>query len=351
MGPEYLKNKEAAAVSGQIDPSAKTAGPPTEASRGGLLRRFLNQRELGIAVPLLLLIVVVYLVNPVFLEINNIINILRQSTFTFIIGVAMTFVLVAAGLDLSVGSVLALGGVISGLAMLAQAPIWLAVLLGVAAGVAVGLFNGVVIAYFKIPSLIVTLGMMYFARGVVQVLTRGNPVYPLPDDFNFLGQGFLWGVPVVVLVAAVLGVIGHIILTQTAFGRAVMAVGGNTETARLSGLNVRRILVWVYVLCGAAAGLAGVFTAARLASALSNAGTGMELQVIAAAIIGGTSMFGGSGSILGTLIGVLFMNVIANGMILMKISVYAQSMVIGAIIILAVGIDQYNRKRRGMAGG
>ena len=130
-----------------------------------------------------------------------------------------------------------------------------------------------------------------------------------------------------------------------------MAVGGNTETARLSGINVRRILIWVYVLCGGAAGLAGVLTAARLASALSNAGTGMELQVIAAAIIGGTTMFGGSGSILGTLIGVAFMNVIANGMVLMKISVYYQAMVIGAIIILAVGIDQYNRKRRGMAGG
>jgi ribose/xylose/arabinose/galactoside ABC-type transport system permease subunit len=318
--------------------------------RPGIWKRFTSKRETGIALPLVFLIIVAGIVNPVFFNIDNIINILRQTSFTFIIGVAMTFVLISGGLDLSVGSVLALGGVISGLALLAGIPIWLSVILGILVGVAVGLFNGIVIARFKIPSLIVSLGMMYFARGIVQVLTRGNPVYPLPEQFNFLGQGFIWGIPVVVIVAAVLGVIGHIVLTQTAFGRAVYAIGGNMETARLSGINTQRVQAWVYVLCGASAGLAGVLTAARLASALANAGTGMELQVIAATIIGGTSMFGGSGSILGTLIGVTFMNVIANAMILMRISVYYQSMVIGAIIILAVGIDQYNRARRGMSG-
>ena len=318
--------------------------------RGNFWRRLSEKSELGIAVPLLLLIVIVGVVNPVFFNVDNIINVLRQSSFTFIIGVAMTFVLVGGGLDLSVGSVLALGGVISGLALLAGVPIWIAVALGVLAGVVVGLFNGIVVAMFKIPSLIVTLGMMYFARGVVQVLTRGNPVYPLPEAFNFLGQGFIAGVPVVVIAAAVLGIFGHVVLTQTAYGRSVFALGGNRETARLSGINVQRVTIWVYVVCGAASGLTGVLTAARLASALSNAGSGMELQVIAGCIIGGTSMFGGSGSILGTLIGVAFMNIIANGMVLMKISVYYQSMVIGAIIILAVGIDQYNRKRRGMLG-
>jgi len=318
--------------------------------RGGFWLRLSERSELGIAIPLVLLIGIVGIVNPVFFDLDNIFNVLRQSSFTFIIGLAMTFVLVGGGLDLSVGSVLALGGVISGLALLAGIPIWISVLLGVLAGALVGLFNGFVIAVFKIPSLIVTLGMMYFARGVVQVLTRGNPVYPLPEAFNFLGQGFIAGVPVVVLVAALLGIVTHVVLTQTAYGRSVFALGGNRETARLSGINVQRITIWIYMICGAAAGLTGVLTAARLASALSNAGTGMELQVIAGCIIGGTSMFGGSGSILGTLIGVAFMNIIANGMVLMKISVYYQSMVIGAIIILAVGIDQYNRKRRGMLG-
>jgi ribose/xylose/arabinose/galactoside ABC-type transport system permease subunit len=308
-----------------------------------------NLREIGIAIPLALILVTVAVVNPVFYNVDNLLNVLRQSSFTFIIAVAMTFVLVAAGLDLSVGSVLALGGVTCGLALLAGAPIWVSVAIGLLTGVAVGAFNGWVIAKLSIPSLIVTLGMMYLARGLVQVLTRGNPVYPLPDDFNILGQGFLAGIPIVVIVAGVVGLVGHVLLAHTIFGRAVYAVGGNRETARVSGINVTAVLIWIYVMAGAAAGLSGVLTTARLGSALANAGIGMELQVIAAVIIGGTSMFGGAGSILGTLIGVLFMNVLANSMVLMKISVYWQSVVVGAIIIIAVAIDQYSRKRQGMA--
>lgn len=328
------------------------------AAVGSFFGGILKARESGIAIPLILLIVVVSVVNPVFLDIDNLLNIARQISFVFIIGVAMTFVLIGAGLDLSVGSVLALGGVICGLALRAFMlfmPLWLAmviaIILGIVIGAVAGIFNGTIITRFKIPSLIVTLGMMYIARGVVQVLTRGNPVYPFPDEFNNLGQGYLLGIPNVVYVAVALGIIAHIVLTQTAWGRAVFAVGGNTETARLSGINVARVLTSVYVLCGVASGITGVLTASRLASALANAGTGMELQVIAACIIGGTSMFGGSGSILGTLIGAAFMSIIANGMILMKISVYYQSVVIGAIIILAVGIDQFRRRRGGMLGG
>lgn len=328
------------------------------AAIGGYFRGILRARESGIAIPLILLIIVVSAVNPVFLDIDNLLNIARQISFVFIIGIAMTFVLIGAGLDLSVGSVLALGGVICGLvlrALMLVMPLWIAIIIaiifGLLIGVLAGLFNGAVVTRFKIPSLIVTLGMMYIARGVVQVLTRGNPVYPFPDEFNNLGQGYLLGVPNVVYVAAVLGILAHIVLTQTAWGRAVFAVGGNTETARLSGINVVKVLTAVYVLCGIASAISGVLTAARLASALANAGTGMELQVIAACIIGGTSMFGGSGSILGTLIGAAFMSIIANGMVLMKISVYYQSVVIGAIIILAVGIDQFRRRRGGMLGG
>jgi ribose/xylose/arabinose/galactoside ABC-type transport system permease subunit len=327
-------------------------------SIGGFFRGILRARESGIAIPLILLIAVVSIVNPVFLDIDNLLNIARQISFTFIVGVAMTFVLIAAGLDLSVGSVLALGGVICGLVLRASMlamPLWIAIaiaiVIGALIGVVTGIFNGVVITRFKIPALIVTLGMMYIARGVVQVLTRGNPVYPFPDQFNEIGQGYLLGVPNVVYVAVVLGILSHITLTQTAFGRAVFAVGGNTETARLSGINVPRVLTSVYVICGIAAAITGVLTASRLASALANAGTGMELQVIAACIIGGTSMFGGSGSILGTLIGASFMSIIANGMVLMKISVYYQAIVIGSIIILAVGIDQFRRRRGGMLGG
>lgn len=312
------------------------------------VRRILRQKELGIALPLILIFVITGIVNPLFFSIDNIINMLRNSAFVFIIGVAMTHVFIGGGLDLSVGSNLALGGVIAGLALLANIPIWICVLLGVLASSAVGFMNGIFIARFKIPSFIVTLGMMYIARGIVQFLTRGNPVYPLPNNFNFLGQGFIAGIPVVVVVAAVLGIIGHIVLEATVFGRSIFAMGGNRETARVYGINVIRVSLLTYVFNGIASGLTGVLTAARLGSALSNSGMGMELQVIAAVIIGGTSLFGGSGSILGTAVGAMIMSVIANGMVFLKVSIYLQAVVIGAIIILAVGLDQYNRNRQVM---
>jgi ribose/xylose/arabinose/galactoside ABC-type transport system permease subunit len=312
------------------------------------LKRIFGKRETTIAIPLVLIIIIVSFVNPVFVSFDNIVNVLRQTSFVFIVGIGMTFILISAGLDLSVGSVLALGGVIAGLAVKTNMAIPLAILLGVLSGAAVGLFNGIFITKYKIPSLIVTLGMMYFARGIVQVLTRGEPVYPLPDSFNYIGQGEILGFPIVVYIALVLAIIAHITLTKTGFGRSVYAIGGNQETARLSGINITRVSIWVYVLTGIAAALTGILTAARVASAQSNAGIGMELQVVASCIIGGTSMFGGVGTILGTLIGTAFMSVVANGMVLLKISVYYQSMVIGAIIILAVGIDQYSRKKNGM---
>jgi ribose/xylose/arabinose/galactoside ABC-type transport system permease subunit len=315
---------------------------------GRNVRRFFRLKELGIAIPLVLIFVVIGVINPRFFSMTNIINMLRTSAFVFIIGVSMTYVFIGGGLDLSVGSTLALGGVIAGLALLANVPIWISVVLGVLVGSAVGTLNGLFIARFKIPSFIVTLGMMYIARGVVEFLTRGNPVYPLPTDFNFLGQGRIVGIPVVVLVAVVLGIIGHIALTKTVFGRSVFANGGNSETARVSGINIVRISLLTYVLNGTTSGLTGVLTAARLGSALSNAGLGMELTVIAAVIIGGTSLFGGSGSILGTAVGALLMSVIRNGMVFLKVSIYLQNVVVGVIIILAVGLDQYNRKRLGM---
>lgn len=339
---------------GGVDRDSEGTSAPTEngherRSFGKNLRRFFRLKELGIAIPMILIFVIIGIINPRFFSRTNIINMLRNSAFVFVIGVTMTSVFIGGGLDLSVGSTLALGGVISGLALLAGVPIWISVLLGVLVGSAVGYLNGLFIARFKIPSFIVTLGMMYIARGIVQFLTRGNPVYPLPNNFNFLGQGRLFGVPVVVYVALVLGIVGHIVLTKTVFGRSIFATGGNTETARVSGINIIQISLITYVLNGSAAGLAGVLTAARLGSALSNAGTGMELTVIAAVIIGGTSLFGGSGSIIGTAVGALLMSVIANGMVFLKVSIYLQAVVIGAIIILAVGLDQYNRKRLGTA--
>ncbi len=318
-----------------------------------ILKSIVNKREFGIFIPLVIIFIGSGLVNPLFFGTQNITNIFFQASFIFIIGVAMTFVLISAGLDLSVGSVLGLGGVIAGLALLTGLPIWLSVIIGLLLGVAVGLFNGFFIAFFKMPTLIVTLAMMYIARGICEYLTRGTPVYPLPLAFNQIGQGRLaltadFGIPWPIIIAVVVGIIGHVILVKTAFGRSVFAIGGNLETARLSGINVRKVTIIIYVFSAVMASLAGVTTAARLGSALSNAGMGMELNVIAAVIIGGTSMFGGVGSVLGTAIGALLMTTVTNAMAMLAISVFLQKVIIGAIILLAVGIDLYNRKRSGI---
>jgi len=308
----------------------------------------LNNPEMGLVIPLVVLIIIIGTINPSFFNFDNLINIMRNTSFTFIIAIAMTFVLISAGLDLSVGSLIALGGTITGMLLKAGIPIPLSILLGVALGALVGLINGLTIVRFKIPPLIVTLGMLYAARGLVLVFTKGAPVYPLPPLFNEIGQGGIAGIPYVIIIAAILGIVAHIILTKTTYGRAVYATGGNEETARLSGINVDKIKLSVYMLTGMASTFTGMLMAGRLASAQANAGTGWELQVIAAVIIGGTSMFGGAGSILGTLLGAFFMNVVATGMILMRISAYWQDFVIGIIIVLAVGIDQFRRRRSGL---
>lgn len=342
----------------------------TGIKKQSIITRVLNKREVGILIPLVLIFVVTAIFNPVFVDIQNLMNITFQASFVFIVAIAMTFVLILAGLDLSVGSVMGLSGVITGLFILNLKdvlPVWLLVpigiVLGILVGVVVGGANGFLIAKLKIPTLIVTLSTMYVARGLCEFFTRGNPVYPLPEEFNWLGQGkFIFkdgqfmvssggevGLHVVTFIGIVLAVLAWLILTKTTFGRSVYAIGGNTETARLSGLKVGKVTISVYILSGCAAALSGILTAARLGSALSNSGTGYELNVIASVIIGGTSMFGGSGSILGTAIGALLMTMVTNAMVMLQISPYLQKVVIGSIILLAVGIDQYNRKRSGLA--
>ena len=317
---------------------------------------FLNiifkRRESGILIPLVLIFIFSGIMNPKFFSYQNISNILFQASFVAIIGVAMTFVLILAGLDLSVGSVLGLCGVVSGYALLNGVPIPLAIAIGLLIGMGVGLFNGFIIARLKMPTFIVTLSSMYMARGMCEFLTRGEPVYPLPAVFNAIGQGRLmigkFAVQWPVVIAIVFALIGHFILTSTTFGRAVFAIGGNRETARLSGIKVVKTSIIVYMLVSGCAAASGIVTAARLGSALSNAGTGMEMNVIASCIIGGTSMFGGSGSILGTMIGALLMTTVTNAMAMLRVSVFLQKVVIGAIILIAVAIDQYNRKRSGL---
>jgi ribose/xylose/arabinose/galactoside ABC-type transport system permease subunit len=310
-----------------------------------IFKKILNARETGILIPLVLISLFVGIKNPTFISIDNITNVLRNTSFTLIISVGMTFVLIAAGLDLSVGSILALGSLITGLSLTSGIPVIFSVLIGLAVGVAGGFINALIIVRLNIPPLITTLGTMYMGRGLVLILTKGTPIYPLPAAFNQIGQSELFYIPYIIIITLVLVVAGGFILNRTIFGRMIYAIGGNEETAKLSGINVNKLKISVYVIVGTLAALSGILMASRLGSSQPSIGDGMEMQVIASVIIGGTSMYGGSGSILGSVFGALFMNVLTNGMTLVGVSAYWQKFVMGAIIIVAVGIDQYKRHK------
>lgn len=313
-----------------------------------MTKAVLNKKEIGIIIPTVILIVVIQVVNPAFLSGANISNVLRATGFTLITALGMTFVLIAGGLDLSVGSVLALGGVAAGLFIVNGVPIGLAIVGALLAGAAIGFINGIIIVKFKIPPLIMTLGMYYMARGIVYILTEGVPVYPLPTEFQQIEQSKLLAVPSIVIISLVLAILSYFVLSKTIFGRKVYAIGGNKEAAHLSGINISAVNVFVYMITGSLAALTGVLMASRLASAQAGAGVGYELTVIAATIIGGTSTFGGAGTILGTVIGALFMNILSNGMTLMKVSVYWQNLVVGAVLVVAVILDQHRRNKKSM---
>lgn len=310
-----------------------------------------QMKESGVIIPTVLFMVIIAIVNPAFISMANIFNVLRSTGFTLITALGMTFVLIAGGLDLSVGSVLALGGCVSGMVMVnLGAPIWVAILLGCGVGFLIGFLNGIIIVKCRIPALIMTLGMMYMARGIVYIVTEGVPIYPLPVQFQAIEQQDVFGIPKVILICIVLGAAAHIFLKKTTVGRSIYAVGGNKEAARLSGINLDRTNIICYCITSTLAALSGIMMSSRLGSAQPNGGTGYEMTVIAAVIIGGTSTNGGIGTILGTAIGALFMNVLSNAMTILKVSVYWQNFVVGFILVLAVMLDQYKRDAMQRAG-
>ena len=304
--------------------------------------------ELGIVLVLAVICVIISAINPVFYSWLNIVNILRTSSYVMIVGTAVTFVFISGGLDLSVGSVIGLGGLISAVCMnILGLPIIVSIIMGLVVGIMIGLFNGIITVKFRIPPMIVTLGSMYIARGIMNVITKGKPVFPLPDGFNKIGSGSFLLVPYSVWIALLFGLLAFFVLKHTVYGRYLYCVGGNKEASRLSGINSDLMQLSVYLISGFAAALSGIIMTARIASAQISLGTGWEMTVIAAVIIGGTSMFGGAGTVLGTAIGSLLLSIISNGIVLMGISAYWQNIVTGLIIILAVGIDHYKRRKSG----
>lgn len=311
----------------------------------------MNQRatqaltQLRPLIGLALLFVVLSILSPHFLTTGNLLNITRQVAVNAILATGMTFVIISAGIDLSVGSVLALSGCVMALALKAGVGIFPGILIGVGVGSLCGLANGFMTGVMRVPPFIATLGMMSIARGLALVVTKGYPVFDLPEGFSYLGTGYLWDIlPVSLLFTFFVLLAAHFVLTRMKLGRYVYVIGGNEEAAVLSGVNVRASKVLIYTICGFLAGLASVLFVSRLNSAQPTAGIAYELDAIAATVIGGTSLFGGEGSIGGTVIGTLIMGVLRNGLNLLNVSSFWQQVVIGVVIVTAVYVDQLRHR-------
>nr|WP_184662873.1 ribose ABC transporter permease [Texcoconibacillus texcoconensis] len=298
--------------------------------------------KLGPFIGLLLIMIIITLINPSFLSLTNLLNLLRQVSINALIAFGMTFVILTGGIDLSVGSTLALSSAVGASLMASGVDPVLAVLIGLLTGAILGAMNGVFIAKGKVAPFIATLATMTIYRGLTLLLTDGRPVSGLGDSaaFELFGRGYLLGLPVPAITMMIAFVILYLILKKTTFGRRVYAVGGNEEVALLSGIKVDRIKIYVYSLTGFLAALAGMILTSRLNSAQPTAGQMYELDAIAAVVIGGTSLTGGRGWIVGTLIGALIIGTLNNGLNLLGVSSFVQQVVKGSVILLAVLIDR-----------
>lgn len=310
---------------------------------------------------LIAVMVVFAVLEPRFLSTTNLFNVMRQVSIVGLLAVGMTFVILTAGIDLSVGALLCLAGLVSaavskggvtegfaaGSEQTAGGYHWSVVLLtAVSVGLLGGLLQGITITRMKVPPFVVTLGGMSVFRGIALLFCNGGPISGFEPGFLWWGQGKIGSVPVPVIIFLTFAFLAHIILRHTPYGRQVYAVGGNPEAARLSGLNVRLIICSVYMIVGFFAGLGAFVLSARLNSAEAVAGLGAELTVIASVVIGGTSLFGGSGSILGTVIGTILIGVLLNGLVILNVSAYIQQIIIGVIIVLAVAFDTFAKSQR-----
>jgi inositol transport system permease protein len=304
-----------------------------------------NIRQYGLLIVFGIICLIISLTTPQFLTLSNLTIIVTQVSINALLAFGVTFVIITGGIDLSLGSIVAVTGVTS--AMLAHPdsyPVLIPIVMGLLAGLLMGAFNGFIITKSKIAPFIVTLGTMTIGRGLALILSDGRPVSNLSDSFNYLGSGTVFGIPFLILIFILVFALCSIILSKTVLGRHIYAIGGNEQAARASGINIDRVKLSVYSISGLLAGLAGILLASRITTGQPNAGAGFELDAIAAVVIGGTSTTGGRGTMTGTLIGVLLIGVINNGLDLLNVTSYYQQVVMGIIIIGAVIIDSLNQK-------
>lgn len=336
--------------------SATTPKPSQQQTFSFLQRHPGLVPPLGLLVPLVLLIVVISMVNPVFLDGRNIFNVFRQISIFLILGTGMTIVMAARGIDLSVGSTVALAGCTAGVVLKSgfvggELLTLLAIASAIGVGAMVGLINGLAITLLKVPPLIVTLGTLTAVRGLAYLVMGSDQVRSFPDSFLWIGQGRFFGIPAAGLIAFTVLLFGAFLMNRTRFGAYILAVGGDRSAAIRSGIRTNFYEAGAYVICGSMAGLAGAMLVARLDAAQAVLGATMELHAIAVVVLGGTYLFGGYATLLGTLLGAIFLGVAENGLLLMSVPFYWQQIVIGSTLILAVAIQLYRFRRQGMASG
>jgi ribose transport system permease protein len=306
----------------------------------------MKARRFGTLIGLVILCAVLWALTPHFLTVSNLLNIAQQTSINAIVAVGMTFVIISGGIDLSVGSIVALSGVVLGTLLHEGQPVAIAIPAALLIGVAAGLLNGALISFGRLPPFIATLGMMSVARGAALVFTEGRPVSGFDESFRWLATGSVGPIPAPVIVMVLVYAVAHIVLTRTTFGRYVYAIGGNEEATRLSGVAVRFHKTAIYCVAGLMSAVAAIVLTARLNSAQPIAGMMYELDAIAATVIGGTSLMGGEGSLGGTLVGALIMGVLRNGLNLLGVSSFVQQIVIGAVIVGAVLVDTLLKRHR-----
>ncbi len=320
--------------------------PPTAMSKRWTA--LLQLRELNVLTALFVVVALISFSTPYFLTTDNLMGVFRSFSLIAIMSIGMVMVIITGGIDLSVGSVMGLSSLVTALGFQWGLPSALCILGGLATGLLFGLFNGALITVVRLPPFIATLGSLSIGRGLMYIITHGVPLTPdTPDSFAIIGQGYVGLVPVPVVIMLAMTVVFSVVMRQTRFGRHVYATGGNEQAARLSGVKTARVKLLVYMLSGLIAGLAGIISFSRYLSAEPASGFGAELDVIAAAAIGGASLSGGVGSVEGAIIGAALAGIIGNGVVLMNINTYAQQAITGAVILIAVSLDVWRTRRGG----
>lgn len=294
---------------------------------------------------LLAMVIIMTILSPNFLDSRNLLNVVRQISIISIVAFGVTMIIITGGIDLSSGSVIALVSVIAAsFAHPGEYPVIVPIIVGILCGAATGLINGTLVAKAKLLPFIATLGMTTAARGAALIYSKGRPITGFSKSFDFIGRGYLFGIPFPIYILIMVAIVSHILLTHTKFGKYVYAIGGNEQAAINSGINVTKYKMLVYTYAGALTGIAGVVLTSRLSAGQPTAGVGYELDAIASAVIGGTSMNGGVGTIPGTIIGALIIGVLNNGLDLLHVSAYWQQIIKGVIIVGAVFMDNLRRR-------